>query len=175
MQNKMISLKEKLNQLPQDKIADLELIADKIIETGLAEVILLYGSHARGDFKDGKIITVGGSREQRGSRVLRRSDYDILVVIDQPEEKREIEKTYRGYACPLPIGRTETTIREKLRGIGLPVQIIVEQIDAIHRRLEEKQYFYSDIKREGIVLYDTGKCRLSEPPKGRMKAFQPGK
>ena len=73
----MIRLKEKLNRLPPDKIADLELIVGKIIETGLAELIILYGSHARGDFKDGKIITVGGSR------VLRRSDYDILVVIDR--------------------------------------------------------------------------------------------
>ncbi len=30
--------------------------------------------------------------------------------------------------------------------------------------MSERQYFYSDIKHEGIVLYDSGKCQLSEPP-----------
>ncbi len=44
------------------------------------------------------------------------------------------------------------------------MQIIVEQIGEINKRLEENQYFYSDIKREGIVLYDTGKYNLSNPP-----------
>ncbi len=155
---KMINLKEKLKKLPQDKIAKLELISDKIIKTGLAEIVILYGSHARGDFKNGKIIEIGDSR------VLRRSDYDILVVIDQPDEKREIDKFYRGFACPKMIGSTEIIMRKELRGLNLPVQIIVEQIDEINGRLEEKQYFYSDIKREGIVLYDTGKYQLSEPP-----------
>ncbi len=147
-----------MNKLPQDKIADLELIIDKIIETGLAEIIILYGSHARGDFKDGKIIEVEGTHVQRGS------DYDILVVIDQADEKQEIEKFYRGFAHPKTIGSTDIIIRRKLRGLNLSVQIIVEQIGEINSRLEEKQYFYSDIKREGIVLYDTGKCRLSDPP-----------
>ncbi len=152
-------MKEKLNKLPPDKIAELELITDKIIETGLAEIIILYGSHARGDFKDGKIIEVEGTHVQRGS------DYDILVVIDQADEKQEIEKFYRGFARPKTIGSTNIIIRRKLRGLNLSVQIIVEQIGEINKRLEEKQYFYSDIKREGIVLYDTGKCRLSDPPK----------
>ncbi len=154
----MINLKEKLNKLPQDKITDLELITDKIIETGLAEIIILYGSHARGDFKDGRIVEI------EGTNVLHRSDYDILVVIDQPDEKQEIEKFYRGSVFPKIIGSTSITIRRKLRGLNLSVQIIVEQIDEINKRLKEKQYFYSDIKHEGIVLYDTGKCQLSEPP-----------
>ncbi len=154
----MTSFKEKLNKLTPDKIAELELITDKIIETGLAEIIILYGSHARGDFKDGKIIEIEGTHVQRGS------DYDILVVIDQADEKREIEKFYRGFARPKTIGSASIIIRRKLRGLNLSVQIIVEQIGEINRRLKDKQYFYSDIKREGIVLYDTGKCRLSDPP-----------
>ena len=57
---KMIDLKEKLRHLPSCKIEDLEFMTDKIIQTGAAEMIVLYGSHARGDYKDGKIKEVGG-------------------------------------------------------------------------------------------------------------------
>jgi predicted nucleotidyltransferase len=51
----MINLKDKLKHLPPGKIAGPEFITDKIIETGLAEMIVLYGSYVRGDYKDGKI------------------------------------------------------------------------------------------------------------------------
>ena len=161
----MISLKEKLNRLPPDKIADLELITGKIVETGLAELIVLYGSHARGDFEDENIVTVEGLRGQPGYQLLRRSDYDILVVIDQPDEEWEIDETFSGSSRPITIGRSELTICEEVRRLGLHAQVIVEQIGEINRRLKDKQYFYSDIKREGIVLYDTEKCRLAELPK----------
>jgi hypothetical protein len=56
----MISLKKKLKHLPADKIAGLEFVTGKIIETGLAEMVVLYGSHARSDYKDGKIKEVSG-------------------------------------------------------------------------------------------------------------------
>jgi predicted nucleotidyltransferase len=118
----MISFREKLNKLPQDKVAELELIIGKIVDTGLAEMVILYGSYARGDFKDGKIINV------EGSRVQRRSDYDILVVIDQEDDTQEIEKFYNGFTSPKMIGSTEIKIRKALRGMNLPIQIIVEQI-----------------------------------------------
>ncbi len=150
----MISLKEKLSRLPPDKIADLELIAGKIIETGLAELIILYGSHARGDFKDGKIITVGGSREHPGSRVLRRSDYDILVVIDQADEEREIDEAAIESARPITIGRSELTICEKVRGLGLPVQVIVEQIDEINSRLREAVFLFRHQAGRDCVVRD---------------------
>ncbi len=151
-------MKEKLNKLPRDKIAELELIVDRIVKTQLAEMIVLYCSHARGDFKNGRIVDFGGSRVQR------RSDYDILVVVDRPGEEREIDKFYKGFARPKRIGGSEVKIRRALRGSDLPVQVIVEQIEEINRRLEDRQYFYSDIKREGIVLCDTGRCRLADPP-----------
>ncbi len=76
----MIHLNEKLSKLLQDKIVELDLIKDRIVKTKLAEMIILYGSYARGDFKNGQIVDIGDSIVQR------RSDYDILVVIkDQPE------------------------------------------------------------------------------------------
>ena len=47
--------------------------------------------------------------------------------------------------------------------ITSPASIIVEDIYHINARLEENRYFYLDIKREGILLYDSGKLTLKDP------------
>ncbi|WP_176722527.1 HEPN domain-containing protein, partial [Candidatus Thiosymbion oneisti] len=46
-------------------------------------------------------------------------------------------------------------------------------IQFVNRRLRKSQYFYIDILREGVLLYDSGKFQLAEPieitPKERKK------
>ncbi len=42
------------------------------------------------------------------------------------------------------------------------MQLVVEDIAFVNSRLEERQYFFSDIKREGKVLFDSGKYELAE-------------
>ncbi len=44
----MTDLKKKLNHLPKNKRKELEIITQKIIKTQLAEIIILFGSYARG-------------------------------------------------------------------------------------------------------------------------------
>jgi HEPN domain-containing protein len=44
-----------------------------------------------------------------------------------------------------------------------PVSLIAEDIQFINRRLRKSQYFYIDIRREGILLYDSGKFQLAKP------------
>ena len=155
----MISLKEKLKHLPADKIAELEFITDKIIETGLAEMIVLYGSHARGDYKDGKIKEVGGIS------TLFRSDYDILVIVDKPGEKEHPDGRL-SYFYPVFVGETSVKIRDVLRPYlnEMPVQVIVEQISRVNQLIGDRQFFFLDIQREGIELYNSGKCSFVEPP-----------
>ncbi len=41
--------------------------------------------------------------------------------------------------------------------------MIAEDIQFINRRLRKSQYFYIDIRREGILLHDSGKFELAEP------------
>ena len=154
----MGELSQKL-RLPSDKISDLETITQRIVETGLAEIVILYGSYARGTYKDDRNYVIEGQ-----DYVHRRSDYDLLVVIDQPNEKREVERFYKAFADPVFMGGSEKQIRKALREIDLPVQILVEQITGINQKLESKQYFFADIKREGIELYNSGKHTLSDLP-----------
>jgi predicted nucleotidyltransferase/HEPN domain-containing protein len=156
---KMINLKDKLKHLPDDKIAGLEFITDKIIQTGLAEMIVLYGSHARGDYKDGKIKEVGGIP------TIFRSDYDILVIVDKPDEKEQPDRRL-SYFQPVFVGETAIKIKDVLRPYlnEIPVQVIVEQISRVNQLIEDRQFFFLDIQREGIELYNSGKCSFVEPP-----------
>jgi predicted nucleotidyltransferase len=155
----MINLKDKLKHLPAGKIAGLEFITDKIIETGLAEMVVLYGSHARGDYKDGKIKEVGGIP------TIFRSDYDILVIVDKPDEKEQPDKRL-SYFQPVFVGETAIKIKDVLRPYlnEIPVQVIVEQISRVNQLIEDRQFFFLDIQREGIELYNSGRCSFVEPP-----------
>jgi len=52
---------------------------------------------------------------------------------------------------------------QNMPDIKTPISPIVHDIDFINRRLEKAQYFFSDIKKQGIVLYDSGQLKLKEP------------
>ena len=69
-------MKKSLAHLPQDKQDEAELVATKIralVED--VEIVILFGSYARGDWKD-------GPHEQGRGRLIihKRSDYDIFVL-----------------------------------------------------------------------------------------------
>jgi len=51
-------------------------------------------------------------------------------------------------------------LREMFNDTGIPVQLIVEDIDFVNNNLEEKQYFFTDIKREGKVLFNSEQHEL---------------
>ncbi|UOB16928.1 HEPN domain-containing protein [Abyssalbus ytuae] len=129
-------MKQQLSHLPPNKIKELETVTQRIVATGKAEMVILFGSYARGDYK-----------EQRGKAQGKQSDYDILVVTANADTRQGLRKKLRGI----------------FKDIGIPVQLIVEKIGFVNSNLEEKQYFFTDIKREGKVLYNSGNFQLSDP------------
>ena len=44
-------------------------------------------------------------------------------------------------------------------------QFVVEHINTVNRNLEISQYFFTDIVKEGIMLYNSGKCELAKTAK----------
>jgi len=54
-------------------------------------------------------------------------------------------------------------MRDKFRAeITTPVQVISDSVNFFNGHLKEAQYFFTDIKKEGILLYDSGKFKLGE-------------
>jgi predicted nucleotidyltransferase len=134
----MADLSNILSYLPSNNIKDLETITQRIIDIGGAEIVILFGSYARGDYK-----------ERRGKNKSKKSDYDIFVVTSNNENRNVFR----------------SGMREIFKDIGVSVQLIVEQINFVNTHLEETQYFFTDIKREGKILFDSGKYELSDSKK----------
>ncbi len=135
-------MKESLDYLPQEKQAELNKIADIINEITHSEMIILFGSYARNQWVEDKYDEI---------HYRYQSDFDILVIVQTKSEiaqsrfEREIEEK---------IGHDET--------INTPVSIIVHDINFVNKRLSKAQYFFTDIKKEGILLYNSGKYQLNK-------------
>ncbi len=139
-------MKDSLTHLPQLKADELELIAFKI--RSLAEdvhMVVLFGSYARGDWKD-------GPHEQGRGRLIihKRSDYDILVLVANEYTARDISLWDK--------------VKEKLAQSNLSthVRIIARDIDFVNYSLQQGQYFFTEICEQGIILYDSGRFKLNK-------------
>ncbi|MDB5614959.1 MAG: nucleotidyltransferase [Devosia sp.] len=102
--------------------------------------IILFGSYAKGTWVD-EPHTMKGYR----------SDYDILVIVN---ESRFAGFEYWDRA-------TDRLNREPT--IGVPVGLIVHSGREVNNALRNAQYFFADIRREGVVLYEMDDRELAEP------------
>jgi uncharacterized protein len=94
--------------------------------------IVLFGSYARGSWVDEPHTAKGYL-----------SDYDLLIVVNQQSVVDFATYWYRA---------EDRIMRET--GIRTPVNFIVHTMDEVNNALSQGQYFFTDIIREGIALYD---------------------
>ncbi|HEY8942159.1 MAG TPA: HEPN domain-containing protein [Cellvibrio sp.] len=78
------------------------------------------------------------------------SDYDILVIVNQ----QDLVEEYKIW--DLAEQRIGLRVRQ-------PLNILVHTLDDVNSALVQGQYFFTDIKRQGIVLYESDKRELAEP------------
>lgn len=149
-------MKKSISYLPKRKQEDLIFLVREINKRlPQAEMIILYGSYATGKFVE------YDERVEFGVPTSFMSDYDILVVTSGVSDKKagnvldNIEDIY--YKDP----DNQT-----------PVQFINDDIKTLNRQLEEGRYFYTQLKQEGIVLYDSKKFKLSRRRKLNFKEIQ---
>jgi predicted nucleotidyltransferase/HEPN domain-containing protein len=102
--------------------------------------IILFGSYARGDWVD-EPHTMKGYR----------SDFDILVIVNN-NKLSDFEYWYKA---------KDRLVRD--RGIKTPTSFIVHSRRFINTALHQGQYFFTDIRSEGIVLYELDDEPLAEP------------
>jgi predicted nucleotidyltransferase/HEPN domain-containing protein len=133
-------MKTSLDHLPARKQTQLQGIVRIIRELAEVEMIILFGSHARGDWVEDP---------ENGYF----SDFDLLVLV-QTEGMADSDKLW-------------SKVRDRAQNItgNVPVSIVVHTVKDVNQKLERGQYFFADIHQEGIVLYDSYRHQLAEPRK----------
>jgi predicted nucleotidyltransferase/HEPN domain-containing protein len=142
-------MKTDLDHLPEEKRADLKRVVEIVFsefedvlslamqgwkKQGRIMKVILYGSHARGDWVADPV-----------GRYY--SDYDILVVVN--DERLADEAEYWGKAKDHLNRAYDIT-----HVISAPVGLTVHSMADANFQLSRGRPFFVDIVREGIVLYE---------------------
>lgn len=135
-------MKTSLSHLPQSKQEQILQIVDIIKEVAAPEMIILFGSYATGDWVEDNYV-------ENGIKYEYKSDYDFLIVT-----KNNIEKDY------VLQDKIINRCRNRFR---IPVTPIIHDIDYINEGLEIGQYFFTDIIKEGVLLFNTNTVKFSNP------------
>lgn len=134
-------MKSSLSHLPKIKQEQILQIASIIKEVASPEKIILFGSYAKGNYVEHRYTGRDGVIYEYIS------DYDFLVVTkDSPVKAYELDDEI-------------TTLAEKIQPA---LNIEIHEIDYINEGLQFGQYFFSDIVKEGILLYDTGNVEFDK-------------
>lgn len=154
-------MKKSLDHLPPRKQAELRHVVEVIrasfgeaistrraarLKNGKILKVILYGSYARGDWVHDPV-----------GRYF--SDFDLLVIVDH-EDLTDGEFWHDAENRTMPIGPD----------IRTPVSIIVHSLDDVNEQLDRGRYFFADILREGVLLYDTPGTTLHKPADIKAKA-----
>jgi HEPN domain-containing protein/predicted nucleotidyltransferase len=135
-------MKTSLTHLPEHKQAELKAIVSALIPRyAEVEMIILFGSYARGSWVEDKYVEKGITYEYK-------SDYDLLIVVSKNSQ-----------------ANADTFIQSvtgKLEELNLPTPVnpIFHGIEFVNHELREGNYFFGDIKKEGILLFTTNRYQL---------------
>ncbi len=140
-------MKTSVRHLPQNKRFELNLIKQTILEFCPAiEMLILFGSYARGDW-------VEDTYHEGHITYEYKSDYDLLLVFGTEKEANNL-------ALKLKL---EKFIREA--GTETYFSLILHSIAFVNKKIAHNNYFFADIKKEGIMLYNAGNHQLARRKK----------
>ncbi len=136
-------MKTSLEHLPEHKRQLIERITGLVCEGSPADMLVLFGSYARGDWVE-------------DHETLYYSDYDLLVVVESPEVA----------ADALLWGGLESKLTTLAK--PCPINLIVHDIRQLNDEIRRGRYFFSDVVAEGITLFDNKRFSLA-----KIKALTP--
>lgn len=144
-------MKTSLNHLPEIKQQELSILTRIVCENYSVEMVILFGSYARGDWVE--------ELHDDGYYYKYQSDFDIFIVTENKSLANKIE--------------SDNKLRDQIyRIIKTPVTLIAHDIDFFNRRLRKGQYFFLDIKKEGVCLYNSEKFVLAEEKELSPKEYK---
>ncbi len=142
-----VIMKRTTRFLPPRKRQDLQQLTALICEQiKQVEMIILFGSYAKNKYVD------YDQRIEFGTPTYYMSDYDIVILTRKP------------------IGAIESSLYEKIkdkffenknRPFHTHPQFVNYGIDEFNYALSKAHYFETEIKRDGVILYDSGAYKLA--------------
>lgn len=131
-----------ISHLPSHKQKELTILTNFLKEFKEVEMVILFGSYARNTWVEDRYVEKGILYEYK-------SDFDVLVVTTRDD-------LYRGF-------KIESKVDKALKDtVGTPISLIFHSANEVNRALTWGSYFFCDIKKEGILLYDSQKYSLKE-------------
>lgn len=137
-------MKTSLSHLPEHKQAELKAIKEALIPRwGEIEMIILFGSYARGNWVEDKY-------EDKGIIYEYKSDYDLLIILSK-----------NGQANADSFIQSVSGRLEELN-LPTPINPIFHGIDFVNTELRDGNYFFDEIKQDGVLLFTTSRYTLDE-------------
>jgi predicted nucleotidyltransferase/HEPN domain-containing protein len=131
-------MKTGLDHLPAAKREQITAIAALLSAGAPIELLLLFGSYARGDWVEDLATSYF-------------SDYDLMVIV----ANKDIAENDQLWAR---LSKEAAAIAGRI-----PVTLLVHDIKYINREIRTGQYFFSDVVNEGVVLFDSRRVMLAKP------------
>lgn len=136
---------ERVVQILFEEFGDAHGLATGKRKSGRILKIILFGSYARGGWVDEPHTAKGYQ-----------SDYDLLIIVNQDELTDRATYWYRAEERFI----REMTITQTLR---TPVNFIVHTLQEVNDALAQGRFFFMDIARDGIALYQADDKPLHTP------------
>jgi len=145
---------ERAVQLLFEEFAAVQASATGARKRGRILKVILYGSHARGGWVDEPYTAKGYV-----------SDFDLLIIVNQKELTDRAAWWTRAEERLI----YEQTIAKTLR---TPVNFIVHSLQQVNDGLAHGRFFFMDVARDGIALYESDETELHQPkPKSPAEAL----
>lgn len=143
-------MKRSIKHLPKPTQEELNLLRELITRhVSWCSMIVLYGSYARGGY------VLWDERVEFGMHTTYQSDYDIMIVVSTRGIKT-VEDRLRDHVTP----KFHAAFAHRRHASP---QFIVEYADTLNKALVRSQYFFTDVIKEGIKLYDSKEFKLAKP------------
>lgn len=127
-----------------EEFADVIVMAEGKRKAGRILKVILFGSHARNDW-------VNEPHTAKGYV----SDYDLLVIVNQ-QELADLDLWHNAEERLI----RETQVTKVLR---TPANFIVHSLKEVNDALAQGRFFFTDIARDGIALYQSSDTELHRP------------
>jgi uncharacterized protein len=138
-----LTQQEELTRVRQILLEEFSIATSRATQpwkkNGRVQNLILFGSYSRSDWVDEAATGY-------------QSDFDILVIVSHPDLTDIAEYWY--------VAEDKILLDPT---IGRPVNLIVHTLDEVNQGLTRGEYFWRDIARDGIALYELPGVMLATP------------